>query len=67
MPLVTLPAHFDGKKICLDEPYPLYPNVKLMVVVLSENQETFGASRVRLKDLPGIFNSLPHLSEVNVR
>ncbi len=64
MPLVTLPAHFDGKNICLDEPYSLSPNVKLMVVVLSEKQEMPETSRVQLGDLPEIFTSLPHLSEV---
>ena len=67
MPLVTLPAHFDGEKICLDEPYMLHPNVKLMVVVLSEKKDSMGSSWVRLGQLPEIFKSLPHLSETEAR
>jgi len=36
MPMITLPAHFDGKKICLDESFNLLPNTKLIVTILSE-------------------------------
>ena len=36
MPMITLPAHFDGKKICLDEQFDLLPNAKLIVTILSE-------------------------------
>ncbi len=38
MPIVTLPAHFDGKKICLDEPFPLKPNTKLIVTILPKQE-----------------------------
>ena len=41
-PLV-LKAHFDGKQILLDEPYPLTPNATLTVTVLTNevgNQPT---------------------------
>jgi hypothetical protein len=31
---ITLKAHFDGKQICLDEPYALQPDSKLIVTVL---------------------------------
>jgi hypothetical protein len=31
---VVLKAHFDGKKICLDDPYPLEPNAQLLVTVV---------------------------------
>ncbi len=31
MPLISLPAHFDGKRICLDEKFKLEPNTKLLV------------------------------------
>jgi hypothetical protein len=41
----------------------LHPNVKLMVVVLSEKNDNMGSSRVRLGDLPEIFKSLPSLSK----
>ena len=34
MPTVTLQAHYDGKRIVLDEPYDLPSNAPLMVTVL---------------------------------
>lgn len=34
MPIIFLSAHFDGKRICLDEPYDLEPDTKLIVTVL---------------------------------
>jgi hypothetical protein len=34
MNTITLPAHFDGKKICLDEPFDLKPNTKLIITIL---------------------------------
>ena len=36
MATVSLRAHFDGKQIQLDEPFPLQPNAKLLVTVLSD-------------------------------
>ena len=30
MNAVTLKAHYDGKHICLDDPYPLEPNTRLL-------------------------------------
>jgi hypothetical protein len=36
MSLISLPAHFDGQFIQLDEPFDLKPNTKLIVTVLSE-------------------------------
>jgi hypothetical protein len=33
MTAVTLKAHFDGEKICLDEPFELKPNTPLLVAV----------------------------------
>ena len=35
MPMIALPAHFDGERICLDEPFDLEPNTKLIVTILS--------------------------------
>jgi hypothetical protein len=35
MSTITLKAHFDGKQICLDEPYELQTNSKLIVAVVS--------------------------------
>ncbi len=34
---VSIPAHFDGERILLDEPIELQPNTKLIVTVLGEN------------------------------
>jgi hypothetical protein len=38
MSLIMLSAHFDGKKICLDEPYILKLNSKLIVTVLPDKK-----------------------------
>jgi hypothetical protein len=35
MSAITLKAHYDGKRICLDEPFELQPNSKLIVTVVS--------------------------------
>ena len=35
MPAVTLRAHYDGKRILLDEPFDIPPNTPLMVTVLA--------------------------------
>ena len=35
MSTITLKAHFDGKQICLDQPYELQPDSKLIVAVVS--------------------------------
>lgn len=45
MSVVTLKAHFDGKHICLDEPYPLAPEAKLIVTVIADSGETFEEER----------------------
>ena len=34
MSVITLKAHYDGKHICLDEPFPLQPNTQLLVTVV---------------------------------
>jgi len=36
MPIISLSAHFDGKWICLDEPFDLELDTKLIVTVLPE-------------------------------
>lgn len=66
MPLLTLPAHFDGERICLDEPFVLRPDTRLMVVVLPESKEETTPVGVRLGDLPRIFKSLPRLSDAEL-
>jgi len=45
MKTVTLKAHFDGEKICLDEPYQLEQEAKLMVIVLPKAEETLEEER----------------------
>ncbi len=34
MPIIALPAHFDGERICLDEPFDLEPDTKVIVTIL---------------------------------
>jgi hypothetical protein len=34
---VSVPAHFDGERILLDEPIELEPNTKLIVTVLGKH------------------------------
>ena len=36
---ISIPAHFDGVHILLDEPHALKPNTKLLVTVLPEKDE----------------------------
>jgi hypothetical protein len=38
MNTITLRAHFDGEQICLDEPFELEPDTKLIVTVLPKEQ-----------------------------
>ena len=59
MPMITLPAHFDGKQICLDEAFELLPNTKLFVTIISENnskndyKDWLNLSGTRLTDAYG--------------
>jgi hypothetical protein len=54
MSAITLKAHYDGKQICLDEPFELQPNSKLIVTVVSgdsleeERQAWLAASQAGL-------------------
>lgn len=34
MSFITLPGHFDGQQIQLDDPYPLAPDTPLLITVL---------------------------------
>jgi len=40
MKVLTLKAHYDGERICIDEPFELRPNTPLPVAVLSAEQTT---------------------------
>ncbi len=63
MPMTAVPAHFDGERICLDEPFDLEPNAKLnaklIVTILPrrESDSEYAAwlrlSGQRLKDTYG--------------
>jgi hypothetical protein len=33
-----MPAHFDGQRICLDEPFDLQPKTKLIVTIIPEQE-----------------------------
>jgi len=37
MPTTALLAHYDGHHICLDEPFDLAPNTRLIVTVLPQD------------------------------
>lgn len=39
MKSITLPAHFDGEQIQLDEPFALEPEARLLVTVLPSEEE----------------------------
>ena len=47
----TIPAHFDGQHILLDEPVELEPNTKLLVTVLSNEDEEEAWHRLSAKRL----------------
>lgn len=36
---VVLKAHFDGNRICLDDPYPLKPDAKLLITVVLQDSD----------------------------
>jgi hypothetical protein len=69
---VTLPAHFDGERILLDQPFDLKPNSKLFVTVVSatetEREDWLRLSQSRLEDAYGNDEpeySLDDLKKVN--
>ena len=40
MPMITLPAHFDGERIILDEPFDLPAQASLMVTLLAPSVQS---------------------------
>jgi hypothetical protein len=54
MDTISIPAHFDGEHILLDEPVELEPNTKLIVTILPkddvENESWLHLSGKRLAD-----------------
>ena len=59
MPIVALPAHFDGERICLDESFEPEPEARLIVTILpkqetdSEHEAWLFPSGRRLEDAYG--------------
>ena len=57
MNTISIPAHFDGERILLDEPVELEPNTRLIVTVLpkhdAERDAWLRLSGERLKDAYG--------------
>lgn len=51
----SIPAHFDGERILLDEPIELEPNAKLIITVLpksdAEREAWLQLSKSKLEDL----------------
>lgn len=45
---ISIPAHFDGQQILLDEPFDLEPNSKLIVTVVGDNHDAERAAWMRL-------------------
>lgn len=54
---VNLPAHFDGERILLDEPFNLEPDAKLLITIISamesEHDDWLRLSQRRLEDAYG--------------
>ncbi|HEX8845576.1 MAG TPA: hypothetical protein VF791_13070 [Pyrinomonadaceae bacterium] len=57
MDTISIPAHFDGERILLDEPVELEPNTRLIVTVLpnqdAEHESWLRLSGKRLEDAYG--------------
>jgi hypothetical protein len=55
MNMISLPAHFDGQSIQLDQPFDLKPNTRLVVMVLPESDEEADWSNLALAQLDGAY------------
>jgi hypothetical protein len=69
MPILSLKAHFDGKRICLDEPFKLPANAPLLVTILpvegeAERHDWLQASAVGLARAYG--DHEPEYSEAEI-
>ena len=57
---MTIPAHFDGQQIQLDEPVELAVNSKLLVIVLPEpaaGEEAAAWEKLALQGLAGAYGA----------
>jgi hypothetical protein len=69
---ISIPAHFDGERILLDEPVELEPDARLMVTILpngnGERNSWLRVSAARLSDAydeDGDAYSLDSIKELN--
>ena len=53
----TIPAHFDGERILLDEPVELEPNTRLLVTVLPTDFEREAWLTLSANRLQGAYDS----------
>jgi len=59
IPMISLPAYFDGKNICLEKPFDISPNTKLIITIIQElkankdQEEWFNLSEHRLMNAYG--------------
>ena len=53
----TIPAHFDGQHILLDEAVELEPNTKLLVTVLPKDVEADDCRRLSASHLESAYNN----------
>ncbi len=67
MKTVALSAHYDGKKIELDEPYPLPDNAQLVVIVLPQDDERHDWLRLSAQELARAYcDNEPEYTEADV-
>jgi hypothetical protein len=63
-----LSAHYDGKKIELDEPYPLPENAQLVVIVLPQDDERPDWLRLSVQQLARAYSdNEPEYTEADLR
>ena len=68
MKTVALSAHYDGKKIELDEPYPLPENAPLVVIVLPLDDERHDWMRLAAQQLARAYgDNEPEYTEADLR
>ena len=57
MSAISIPAHFDGVHILLDEPYTLQPNARLLVTVVpAEDDEREAWLQLSAQRLTGAYD-----------
>lgn len=68
MKTVALSAHYDGKKIELDEPFPLAENAQLVVIVLPQEDERDDWLRLSAQQLARAYgDNEPEYTEADLR